>query len=323
MILIFSERENLSTRFVLAYLQKFQAEFEVFLEDDLIEFEYVYWQNQKKVQVFKNKSYLIDLDKIHSVWYYRTDIRVKRLGDGKFDGDEDAIEYNLWHVKTRYSSIANLLHEKRCLGVFGKGNFNKIEFLDNCTKLGIRIPNTLITDKKSELKAFLSYNKGEIITKSLAYPFREVSEDNNKCTVRQSYTTLLTIDEISNLPELFELSLFQEKVDKSYEIRVFYIDGECFSQALFSQMNEKSSLDYRLGYETSMRCCNIKLPNIIEEQVDDLMKLCGLNIGSLDIIYTKQNEYLFLEVNPSGQFGAVTEIINGQFEYRIAKFLLN
>ena len=53
------------------------------------------------------------------------------------------------------------------------------------------------------------------------------------------------------------------------------------------------------------------------------MNSLGLNTGSLDIVFTKDNRFVFLEVNPSGQFGAVSETTNSNIEYEISKFLMN
>jgi glutathione synthase/RimK-type ligase-like ATP-grasp enzyme len=43
----------------------------------------------------------------------------------------------------------------------------------------------------------------------------------------------------------------------------------------------------------------------IEIKIINFMNLMDLNTGSLDIILSPDNEYVFLEVNPSGQYGMV------------------
>jgi D-alanine-D-alanine ligase-like ATP-grasp enzyme len=47
-----------------------------------------------------------------------------------------------------------------------------------------------------------------------------------------------------------------------------------------------------------------------------------LDIGSIDMIYTTDNKYVFLEVNPSGQFLGYSDTCNYCIEKKIAEFLI-
>ena len=51
------------------------------------------------------------------------------------------------------------------------------------------------------------------------------------------------------------------------------------------------------------------------------LKDLSLNTGSIDLIYSKNNEYIFLEVNPVGQFGFLSLMTNQNLFYEIAKIL--
>ncbi|MPT35513.1 MAG: hypothetical protein E2604_10600 [Flavobacterium sp.] len=52
-----------------------------------------------------------------------------------------------------------------------------------------------------------------------------------------------------------------------------------------------------------------------------LMKVLKLNSGSIDMLVSSNNEYVFLEVNPIGQFGQVSKPCNYYLEKQIAKEL--
>lgn len=321
MILIFSEREDLTTRHVIRYLNNLDEPFEIFLEDDTIEFTYKIENGIYKYSVYKNNIHICEDREIKSVWTRRIDVKIKLLGGGVFE-QETEVEYANWYNKARYEQIQRNFHNKKCLGVFGKGNFNKIEFLENCVSLGIEIPKTLITQSKLELIAFFNENQKGIITKSLGGPYvYTLFENNTHQHQKLGYTTEITNNHLDQIPDAFDLSLFQEKLDKKYEIRVFYINRKCFSTIIFSQSNHDSELDYRRGYGEKMRQCNYTLPNKIKEQVILLMTSINLNTGSLDIVVTKDNKYVFLEVNPSGQFGGVSEYSNANLEYEVVKYL--
>lgn len=324
MILVFTERTDLNTRTVLSYLNNCGEAFEVFLEDDAIELEYTIDTNEFDYQVCKNNRFLCDSKEIKSVWYRRTDIQVCRFGNGMFS--QAGLEnYSREHIKTRTEQIRRCMHNKKCLGKFGFGNYNKIEFLEICTSLKIEIPKTMITKSKRNLLDFWNNCSKEIITKSLAFPFEceNYTESGEIESYRLGYTVPVGKSEMELLPEFFDLSIFQEKLDKQFEIRTIYLDGKTYSQAIFSQSREEAALDYRQGYDSGMRMCNYTLPALVEEQVQKLMKELHLNFGSLDIVVTKDNRYVFLEVNPNGQYGAVSLATNSNIDYEVAKFLMN
>jgi glutathione synthase/RimK-type ligase-like ATP-grasp enzyme len=215
------------------------------------------------------------------------------------------------------------LHRKKCLGRFGKLNFNKFIFLDTCKQLRISTPNTLITRKKSDLLVFAREQKNGVIVKSMAAIFLHCVSVSEEEEIWQKGMTI-AVDEhkLSRIPEEFDLSLFQEKLDKKYELRVFYIDGLCFSQVIFSQKHAFSEVDYRQGLGGSeMRQCNFKLPAPVVTQIKALMGSLDLNIGCIDIVVTRQDDFVFLEVNPSGIFTDMMDNCNYDMHYEIAKYL--
>jgi hypothetical protein len=324
MILIFTERADLNSRIVLSYLNNHREPFEVFLEDDAIELEYFIDRNSFDYRVYKNHRFVCSSDEVKSVWYRRTDIQVYRFGTGEFS-QEGLATYSKEHMKTRYEQIQRCFHAKKCLGKFGYGNYNKIEFLERCTALNMEIPKTLITRSKQRLMEFWKDCNEEVITKSLAFPYERInySESGEMDSYQLGYTVPVGEAELGSLPEFFDLSIFQEKLDKLFEIRTIYLDGKVYSEAIFSQSRDVAALDYRLGYDSGMRMCNYTLPEVIEKQVVQLMKELDLNFGSLDIVVTKDKRYVFLEVNPNGQYGAVSQTTNSNVDYEVAKFLMN
>jgi Holliday junction resolvase-like predicted endonuclease len=52
-----------------------------------------------------------------------------------------------------------------------------------------------------------------------------------------------------------------------------------------------------------MRVVSFSLPKDIEAKVTILMESLQLRTGSIDFIFSRQGECVFLEVNPDGQYG--------------------
>ena len=92
---------------------------------------------------------------------------------------------------------------------------------------------------------------------------------------------------------------------------------------IFSQNTEGTKTDFR-NYNLSKpnRKMRYALPKEIENKIGKLMDSLNLNCGSIDIIYTTKKEYVFLEVNPVGQFGMVSTPCNYALEKQIAKTLI-
>lgn len=322
MILIFTENISYSARYVARHLLKMKQNFEVFLESDFIGFNYDLNASHNNVSVYRNGKFLCKYDEIRSIWAHRSEITIEKSYYGT--SEEEQI-YLKRHHDTQVQSIQHLLHQKKCLGRFGKLNFNKLVFLDACKQLQIPIPKTLVTKKKSELIQFFNDLENGMIVKSLARNFHHCVSISEKEQVWQhGITNEVKENDLDGIPDEFDLSLFQEKLDKKYELRVFYLDGMCFSQIIFSQKYAFSEVDYRQGLGGSeMRQCNFNLPEKIKEQIKRLMNFLDLNIGCIDLVVTKQHEYVFLEVNPSGIFTDMMDNCNYDMHHEIAKYLMS
>lgn len=123
-----------------------------------------------------------------------------------------------------------------------------------------------------------------------------------------------------NLPHV--LSFVQEKVEKLYEVRTFFLDGEFHSVAIISQNDPQTAVDCR-KYNEEMPNRNIpySLPVSIKSKLAELFHLLELNTGSVDLIRNNKGEYVFLEVNPSGMYGPIKKHANIDVDRLIAKWL--
>jgi glutathione synthase/RimK-type ligase-like ATP-grasp enzyme len=138
------------------------------------------------------------------------------------------------------------------------------------------------------------------------------------------FTELIKKDELSKISNTFFPSLFQEALQKEIEIRTFYLDGKCYSMAIFSQLDHQTMVDFRMyNNENGNRNLPYKLPENLELKIKKLMKSLELNTGSIDIIKTKDGRFVFLEVNPWGQYGMVSDPCNYNLDEKIAKYLVN
>ena len=201
---------------------------------------------------------------------------------------------------------------------YSGGDPNKAVQMRMAQEAGLVIPDTLITNSRDELRDFAAAYPA-IICKNIS----EIATFYYSGRFFITYTTVVTQELIDCLPERFYLSIFQEAIDKEFEIRVFYLNGRTYSMAIFSATDPQTSIDFRVyNGNKPNRTVPFKLPAEIERKVIVFMEGVGLVTGSLDLLYSRKGEYVFLEVNPVGQFGMVSMPCNYNLEKAVAEYLI-
>ncbi|NHN26125.1 hypothetical protein FIA58_010595 [Flavobacterium jejuense] len=217
----------------------------------------------------------------------------------------------------------NLKLNKPQINKFSDNNIGKLHQLELCKLINLKFPETLITTSLADLKKFVTVHK-IVITKPIENPFSKHIV-NGKDLHFFTSSKLITSNILKKYTsDRFQASLFQKYTEKKFEIRSFYLNETFKSMAIFSQQNEKTKIDYRnYDRERPNRIVPFLLPKSIEKKLIKLMKLLGLNCGSFDLIYSVNDEYVFLEVNPIGQFQWLSRNCNHNIERLIAETLTN
>jgi glutathione synthase/RimK-type ligase-like ATP-grasp enzyme len=129
---------------------------------------------------------------------------------------------------------------------------------------------------------------------------------------RVVFTQLLTRDKLDEIGALAACpAIFQQYVDKQVELRITMVGREVFAAAIYSQEHPETSVDFRrwalLPPEKDVKHTVFDLPSAVRDKLLALMNRLGLVFGCLDMILTPAGEYVFLEVNPSGQWGWIED----------------
>ncbi len=160
----------------------------------------------------------------------------------------------------------------------------------NCAaKVGLQVPNTAMTNFPSEL--FLLKKQ---VSRVVFKPFTPTSSPF------MVTTTAYQKDYDSELDRLrFAPVIFQEQIDKIADIRVTIIDSEVFPIEI-RPSQPAGQLDWRIDKTADMRTHH--LPETTRNSLLKLMSMLNLRYGAIDLALTKDNKYIFFEVNPAGQF---------------------
>ena len=320
MILILSEDKDITTDIVIEWFLSFQIKF--VRVNDFNFYNIIQSVNLNKIDsniIFKIDTNTFDIQDISSIWFRRGRFYFQIKNDLKKAKDEkDTFTKHLdAEVETLSQYIYFKLKQKPSINNPLCYNMNKLLALEYALKVGLDIPNTIITKEKKELICFKK--EQSIITKNI----QDVLLFESR---KYSGTTTLELknENIDEMNDEFFYSLFQYKIEKKYELRIFYLNGLFYTAAIFN--HNKNIVDIRTAHPNNnkalARIVPYNLPPEIKEKLHQFMLLAKLESGSIDMIVNKEGEYVFLEVNPVGQLDYVSKMCNYNIEKEIALQLM-
>lgn len=199
---------------------------------------------------------------------------------------------------------------------------NKVYQLDTARKIGFKIPNLLVTNDPSAVKQFI-INLSKRNKEAVIKPLHTVAiQKGNK--LFGNYTRKITLADIPNKASIQLTPCFiQEYINKQIELRITVVGNRVFAAEIHSQSSEKTKIDWRRYDFDNVTHCKHMLPSSIQTHCISLVKKLGLAFGAIDMILTPKNEYVFLEINPNGQWGWIEMLTKLPISDAIANLLIN
>jgi ATP-GRASP peptide maturase of grasp-with-spasm system len=325
MVLILSRQNDGSTTQVIQWLVSLKKQF-VRIDADNNRTKFVNYDIDNKKLIVSQDAKEFNLFDATTLWHRRAGFSPNNLKrDYKlFDKAVFLDEHDhKAHIESELDVLFDFFHyslEKECrvLGNY-KTDLNKLIVLSIAKECGMKIPEGLIVTKKEQLISLITEkNEHAVITKSLG-------EGVYKFTKKYgyySYTERLTLKRITKLPDNFFPSLIQVEIKKKYELRVFYLKGEFYAMAIFSQKDKTTAVDFRkYNQEKPNKTVPYLLPDDVKTKLTAIFNCLSLNTGSVDLIVDKEGNYVFLEINPVGQFAMTSVPCNYYLDKRIAQVL--
>jgi len=319
-ILILTKEIEDTTDTIMQYLNYLNAKIKRIHREDIIsDIEVAISDNKQddKINIFSGEKKM-QIDSNTKLWYRRGDFSYK-FPISNQNIDEKLSKYLL----EEWSLIKYYIHDYTTIlgGYYKEFRNNKLENLHIARNCGMNIPHTLITNNKEKLRLFIEKHQ-KVITKPVHGG--HLSFTTNSKIYSGKGIVFVDEEKVEKSNDMFCPSLFQNYIDKKYEIRIFFIENQLFPMAIFSQLDEKTKYDFRnYNRENPNRNVPYKLPKTIEDKILCFINKSQLKTGSIDLIHSIEDKYIFLEVNPTGQFGWVSDNCNYYLEKRIAEFLIN
>jgi glutathione synthase/RimK-type ligase-like ATP-grasp enzyme len=249
------------------------------------------------------------LDNVVGVWYRKPQSIINQKLPVKDEYKQYSQQSLYWHVAHLLTSFQDALWVSDYFAMIRA--CNKGLQLAVARKVGLNVPDTIITSSKARAEAFAAIHP-QFVSKPHVVGTPKVDG--------QQKVLLTTLFDKDYQPDLANLHLapaiFQEAVDVKDDVRVVVVGDQVFAATVNSDYEEtgqnKHLRDNRAGhYEGTVTIRGIELPANIASQCVAHVRELGLKFGAIDLLADTNGKWWFLENNPNGQW-AYIEHATGQ-----------
>lgn len=315
MIFLVTNKEDVTSDMVVNELNNSSDEYYRFNTEDIcagvdISFNFT----TGKVSLFDTcANRRIDLSKVKSVYFRRP-----KLPSAPADLQHSDQQFVLNEISQALEGVYKYLGEKYWVSnVFAiRQAENKIHQQLIAHKFGFTTPKSIITNRIEDALEFLKANN-QCVVKPIRTGF--VSDKENPQVI---FTSSITIDDVAILGRIQECPTYlQENIPKISDIRVTVIGSTVFSAKIHSQEFDETKTDWRKGENVNLKHEPINLGPKMNEACVNMTRFLDLQFGALDFILDDKGRYVFLEINPNGQWGWIQHRLNYNISGTIAKLL--
>lgn len=168
---------------------------------------------------------------------------------------------------------------------------HKVYQLRIAQDVGLKIPTTLVSNNIEKVKEFIG-TQG--VTRTIYKSFSATEQEWRETRILRP-EELQLIDNVKYAPVIF-----QEYIEAKFDLRVTILGKEFFTAAIYSQETSYKA-DFRMDWKNA-HVEPFQLPEHIEKKICLFMNKLGLTYGAVDMRLTPEDDYVFLEINPAGQW---------------------
>lgn len=244
---------------------------------------------------------LINLEDVGSIWYRRP----KKSVIASEIKDPHIRTFTEKEAKTTLTWLWDILEDKFWVNhpQSNRAAGNKLHQAHIAKRFGIRTPDYLITNDHREAKMFINQYPAVIVKPISGGVIKR--EDSYHLI----YTNRLSDEGRSKLELVkYTPTFFQEHIPKAFELRITVVGNQVFPCRINSQDSEITRDDWRRYDFDRVAHLQYDLPDQIEKFCRMLVGHFNLHFGAIDMIVTPKGEYVFLEINPNGQWAWIEEL---------------
>ncbi|WP_214416502.1 MvdC/MvdD family ATP grasp protein [Sphaerisporangium fuscum] len=170
--------------------------------------------------------------------------------------------------------------------------------LERARRLGFEIPATLVTTDPETFLDFYDRHEGRVITKPV-----HGNQPTGQGERFGRFAAPVTPMDLGHADALRLCPVIaQAYVPKRLEVRVTVVGTRVFPAEIHSQVSNHTKYDWRHYDPGATPIRRHDLPGEVSERCVALVRALSLTYGAIDLILTPDGRYVFLEINPNGQF---------------------
>lgn len=324
-VLICSASEDEHVLVAVKLLQSFKVQVDFFQTDKI--------GSQCNLKYDTDKgSYVITVDGVESKLDEYTSIWVRKPFTGSLKELEMTreqqvrLDYKIVESRSLFNSMLLAAKDLDILVindvVSGFSAQFKCTQLIKASQVGFKVPKTIMSSNKVEIEKFINSVGGHCVIKTIGNhaAFWRDRKDGELMTHRITQEFFANYYKNNELDYVLYL---QEEILKKYELRITVVGNKIFPCRINSQKHSESSLDWRWIDPEQMEHEMVKLPAAVEESCFNLCRSYGLQYGAIDMAVTDNEDYIFFEINPAGQYMWIDELAGSNISESIADLLMH
>lgn len=182
----------------------------------------------------------------------------------------------------------------------GYAEFKPVQ-LSEARAAGLTVPKTLITNDPYQARSFVKD------TPSVIYkPMSSSVLPHGAAAGSMLYASVVTDDHLADGDGVATTAhMFQERIEQQYAVRLTVVDGRMFAVAIHAH-SDAAALDWRSDYD-ALTYEVVDVPPEVQRGVTELMSALRLRFGALEFLVAPDHRWVFLEINPNGQWAWIEQ----------------
>jgi hypothetical protein len=268
--------------------------------------------------LFRNYGPGIRLDQVKSIWY-------------RHPGAFVLPAYSSGHTKRFAASelamaLGGALRSLDCFwmnrpGAIVEADY-KVDQLVRAAQAGLLVPETCVTSQSAHAESFVREHDGKVVIKVLGDPDIYAPEEGPDI-IGNIFTSRLRADEPVPFERVRDAPvLLQEEIPKQADIRVTVVGDVVSAVSIDSQGTKESTVDWRRG-GPGLPHHVIELPRPLRAQLLGLVRCYDLSFAAIDMVLNTTGHYVFLELNPNGEWGWLERVTDLDISATVSAVLMN
>ncbi|SFL61409.1 RimK-like ATP-grasp domain-containing protein [Gracilibacillus orientalis] len=304
-VLVVSDKYDFTTDFICIELEKREMNYLRLNRDEFHQYKIHLDTRNFDIHItISGREYIVTKEYLKSI-YYRAPIFLR--------GTEKSIEDQLYSEQWM-AFVRNLLIFEEVTWINNPEKTykaeNKIVQLKYAKKTGFNIPHTIVTNTSPAL------SKDNYVVKSLDTAFFHIEENEGFI-----YSNIFEKDKIQKANLEWAPVTIQDYVFPKIDIRVTVIEDDVFATSITSNgrgvKNDWRKAKDEVAFKT------FSLPKDIENKCIRLVKELDLKFGAIDLLKTEDGNFIFLEVNPTGEWAWLVHTTGQTIPQSITDKLVN